>query len=90
MNGYAGRLIVHDRVMHLEPALGVELAAGDTVEVIRGNGPREGDYMGSAIVTGFDDDGRPMLVVDFDNGPRVHCPPRDLDDAGDEAGRSTT
>jgi hypothetical protein len=42
------------------------LAVGDTVEVIRGNGSREGDRMGSAIVAGFDDDGSPILDVDLD------------------------
>lgn len=40
----AGRLVVYDREMHLvEPSDG--LAVGDTLEVVRGNGPREGDHM---------------------------------------------
>ena len=55
------RLIFHDRETHLEaPA---PLAVGDTVEVIRGNGSREGDRIGTATVTGFDEDGTPVLDV---------------------------
>jgi hypothetical protein len=50
MSDYAGRLIVHDREMHLEPSSAAP-TVGDTFEVIRGNGPREGDFMGIAIVT---------------------------------------
>lgn len=59
-----GRLIVHDREMQLD-VFG-PLAVGDTVEVIRGNGPREGDRMGSATVTRIDADGSPVLDVRFD------------------------
>ena len=59
-----GRLIVHDREMHLDVPSRT-LAVGDTVEVVRGNGPREGDRMGSATVTGFED-GSPVLSVHFD------------------------
>jgi hypothetical protein len=58
------RLIVHDREMHLDVPYGV-LAVGDTVEVVRGNGPREGDRMGTATVTGFEN-GSPVLAVHFD------------------------
>jgi hypothetical protein len=61
---YAGRLIVHDREMHLAPYTGT-FAVGDAVEVIRGNGPREGDHMGTATVTGFEN-GSPVLSVTFD------------------------
>jgi hypothetical protein len=56
-----GRLIVHDREMHLE-VFEETLAVGDTFEVVRGNGPREGDRMGTATVTGFED-GAPVLNV---------------------------
>jgi hypothetical protein len=58
-----GRLVMHDRETHLE--LDSEPEIGDTVEVIRGNGPREGDYMGTATVTGFEADGSPILEVRF-------------------------
>ena len=57
------RLIVFDREAHLE--MFSEPVVGDVVEVVRGNGPREGDCMGSATVTGFDNDGSPVLAVRF-------------------------
>jgi hypothetical protein len=63
--GRNGRLVVHDRECHLD--IFRPLAIGDTVEVIRGNGPREGDHMGIATVTAFED-GVPTLVVHFDGG----------------------
>jgi len=58
-----GRLIVHDREMHLEPATN-PVAVGDKFDVIRGNGPREGDHMGTATVTAIED-GSPVLDVQF-------------------------
>ena len=63
MRRYAGRLHVHDREMHLYPATEQTLAVGDVLEVVRGNGPREGDHMGEATVTALDDDGVPVLDV---------------------------
>jgi hypothetical protein len=36
------------------------LAVDDRFEVIRGNGPREGDVLGVATITGFED-GAPAL-----------------------------
>lgn len=59
---YSGRLVVHNREMHLD--VYDPLAVGDTFEVVRGNGPREGDYMGTATVTGIED-GSPVLDVRF-------------------------
>jgi hypothetical protein len=50
--------------MHLDEYADAPLSVGDTVEVIRGNGPREGDHMGVATVTGFED-GSPVLAVGF-------------------------
>jgi hypothetical protein len=38
---------------------------GDTFEVIRGNGPREGDHMGTATVTAIEN-GEPALEVQLD------------------------
>jgi hypothetical protein len=58
------RLIVHDHEMHLD-VFG-PLAVGDTVDVIRGNGPREGDRMGSAAVIAIDADDSPVLDIHFD------------------------
>lgn len=65
MDEYAGRLYVSDLEMQLEPTR--DLVVGDIVEVIRGNGPREGDRMGTATITGFKD-GIPALDVRFDGG----------------------
>lgn len=61
---YSGRLVMYDRETHLEPH-GDTIGVGDTFELIRGNGPREGDSMGTATVTGFEDDGSPVLDVSF-------------------------
>src|SRR5262249_42005548 len=58
---YAGRLLVYDRETHLEPD--AALAVGDLVEIVRGNGPREGARMGEATVTGFANDGSLILDV---------------------------
>ena len=60
----AGRLTIHDRETYLESYPGRTLAIGATVDVIRGNGPREGDRMGTATITGYDDGG-PILDVHF-------------------------
>jgi hypothetical protein len=70
MTDCTGRLIVYDREIHLETCAGA-LAVGDTVEAIRGNGPREGDHMGTATVTGFEN-GSPILSVRFDGRPWQH------------------
>lgn len=63
MTDNAARLIVHDREMHLD--VYDPLAVGDTVEMIRGNGPREGDRIGTATVTGFEETGAPVLDLHF-------------------------
>ena len=62
------RLIVHDREMHLDVADDDQLAIGDTIEAVRGNGPREGERMGTATVTGFAENGAPLLDVHFEWG----------------------
>jgi len=59
----ATRLVVFNREMHLDTR--VPLSVGDTVPVIRGNGPREGAHMGTATVTAVED-GAPVLDVWFD------------------------
>ena len=64
MTDHAGRLFVHSRETHLE-TYGDLLVVGDTVEVIRGNGPRESERMGTATVTGFEA-GSPVLSVRLD------------------------
>ena len=42
---------------------GDPFAVGETVEVIRGNGPRTGDRMGTATVIELLEDGRPLLEL---------------------------
>ena len=59
-------LIVYDRESHLFVPEGDTLALGDTFEVYRGNGPREGERMGTATVTRFED-GSPVLDVRFES-----------------------
>lgn len=58
----SGRLVVYDREMHLVAY--EEPAVGDTFEVIRGNGMREGHPMGTATVTGFKNR-CPMLDIEW-------------------------
>jgi hypothetical protein len=60
----AGRLIVYDRESHLEVEDNDSLKVGDVLEVVRGNGPREGYRMGTATVPGFEG-GSPVLTVCF-------------------------
>ena len=55
------RIFIFDNEIHLDAAAGFACSVGDTIEVVRGNGPREGDRMGTATVTGFNDDGGPIL-----------------------------
>jgi hypothetical protein len=69
VTSYAGRLVVHDREIHLEPYADA-LAVGDVLEVIRGNGPREGARMGTATVTGYED-GSPVHNVSFGDDGRA-------------------
>jgi hypothetical protein len=65
---YAGRLVVHDHEMHLDEYADAPLSIGDTVEVVRGNGPREGDRMGTATVTAFEGSS-PVLSAHFGGQP---------------------
>lgn len=63
----AGRLIVYDREeLDLEHLHGRAWAVGDTVEVVRGNGPREGDRMGYVTVVEFEDDEDDHVVLRLD------------------------
>jgi hypothetical protein len=57
------RLVMYDRESHLVYEAERPLAVGDTFSVIRGNGPREGERMGTATVTALDEDGQPTLDV---------------------------
>lgn len=59
----ATAVIMHDRETHVVVGADTTLAVGDTLPVIRGNGPREGEQMGTATVTDFRDDGSPVLEV---------------------------
>lgn len=49
MSTAPGRLLMFDREAHLDAYRPLEV--GDQVPVYRGNGPREGDWMGTATVT---------------------------------------
>lgn len=69
MPEFAGRLIAYDDELHLEPH-GDTLAVGDTLEMVRGNGPREGERMGTATITAFED-GAPVLLVKPDEAERA-------------------
>lgn len=66
---HPARLVVYDDEIHLDWYADDPLVVGSIVEVIRGNGPREGDRMGSATVTGFEDDG-PVLYVHLEGDER--------------------
>jgi hypothetical protein len=69
MSPALGRLIVHDPATHLEPDVDA-MAVGDVFDVIRGNGPREGECLGTATVTGFEADGSPVFDVRLDGTER--------------------
>jgi hypothetical protein len=58
-----GRVTIYDRRIHLDTSGVVEV--GDRFDVVRGNGPREGDEMGVAIVVAIEDDGTPVLDLQF-------------------------
>jgi hypothetical protein len=61
---YVGRLVMYDRETHLVPFAEL-LLVGDTLEIVRGNGPREGDRMGTATVVRFED-GVPVMDIRWD------------------------
>jgi hypothetical protein len=56
------RIVIYDKEIHLDVYEAVEV--GDTIPVFRGNGPREGERMGTATVTGFEGSS-PMLEIKF-------------------------
>ncbi len=58
------RLIAYPRVMQLD--VFDPIAVGDTFDVIRGNGLRKGERMGTGTITGFREDGSPTISVRFD------------------------
>jgi hypothetical protein len=61
-------LVVYDDEMHLDLAGEGDLSTGDVFACVRGNGPREGDYMGTATIIAFED-GQPVVECDW-NGRR--------------------
>jgi hypothetical protein len=61
--GYVGRVVMYDDETHLQVDAGHTLAIGDLFMAYRGNGRREGDFMGTAIVTGFDDGGPTLTIL---------------------------
>ena len=60
--GSVGRVVMYDYEALVEVDAGHTLVTGDLFMVYRGNGPREGDLMGTAIVTGFKDGGAILRV----------------------------
>jgi len=62
--GCAGRLVIFDRQSQFQVPYGQTLAVGDTFQAFRGNGPREGDYLGTATILRFKDGG-PVLALHF-------------------------
>jgi hypothetical protein len=62
------RLTVYDRETHLD-VFGREPQVGDVIPAYRGNGPREGERMGSALVRRITGDG-PELEVRFEEVER--------------------
>jgi hypothetical protein len=63
-----GRLIIYGSEAHLDTDGPLEV--GDTFDVVRGAGPREGDWMGTATVTALDENGEPTLDVRFGDAER--------------------
>jgi hypothetical protein len=58
-------LIVYDREPkpHLKVVVGYAFGLGEEIPVIRGDGPRESERMGTATVIGFEADGTPSLDI---------------------------
>jgi hypothetical protein len=63
-----GRMVMHDVETHFEVPPGTVIEVGDTFEVVRGNGPREGSRMGTATVVALGDGGAPVLDVSLPDG----------------------
>jgi hypothetical protein len=55
-----GKLIMFDKEAHVEADKDLEI--GDVLDVYRGNGPREGEFMCRAIFKGYDDNGGPRFL----------------------------
>lgn len=68
--GCVGWLVMYNRESHMVVPPAHVLAVGDIYEVVRGNGPREGDSIGVATVTAIEDDGSPVLFLQPDNPGR--------------------
>lgn len=54
-------VLLYDRETQIHAR--VELAVGDTLEVVRGNGPREGMRAGTATITESEDGSRSLSVM---------------------------
>jgi hypothetical protein len=61
----SGRLFIYDKETHLEASS--PLAVGQQFEVIRGNGPREGQRMGIATLMRFNEHGLPDFHIKPDS-----------------------
>jgi hypothetical protein len=64
-SGCVGWVVLYNDESHFVIPPGHTPAVGDRMEVVRGNGPREGDRMGVATIAAFED-GTPVLRIDFD------------------------
>lgn len=60
------KVLIYNRAIQLDVDEAPKV--GDTFEVFRGNGPREGDYMGTAFVVSLDEDGNPVLEISLGGG----------------------
>lgn len=68
VHGEQARLVLYDREMHLD--IYGPVVVGESFDVVRGNGIREGDRMGTATIVAIDD-GCPILDVRLDAGARL-------------------
>jgi hypothetical protein len=62
MSGHVGYLVLYNNEAHFMVPADHLLVVSDTFEMIRGNGPREGDVMGVATIIRFED-GLPVIQV---------------------------
>ena len=61
MNAHAGRIVMYDKETLLVPFAEL-LHVGDTLEIVRDNGPQEGDRIGTATIERFED-GVPVMTI---------------------------
>ena len=62
--GFDGRMIVHDQIAYLDVPEDHTWRHGDVLAVLQGDGPTQGEQIGAATVTGFENN---QPIID------VHC-----------------